>query len=75
MRTGGRPLAVISDQKAWNIGHATSGSLAPSSQRRAREMLDWTGIGRLCFCDSSMLFRIAAFALPIWPSQFAVYEG
>lgn len=46
---GGRSGEVISFQKARKTGHAISGSRAPSSARRAREMLDWRGIGRVCW--------------------------
>ncbi len=40
---------VSSVHRAWKIGHAMSGSLAPRSARRSSEMLDCSGIGRVCF--------------------------
>ena len=65
MRMGGRPGAVISDHNAWNIGHATSESLAPSSQRRASVVSDGTEMGRLCFCESLRVLRTGPLALAI----------
>src|ERR1039457_4907270 len=73
MRMGRPRGSVISDQKAWKTGQATSGSLAPSSQRRARVVFDWTGMGRLYSLLIGIFCKTALFALPICPSQFAVY--
>ncbi len=70
---GGLPFEVISDQRAWKIGHAMSGSRAPSSVRRKREMPSGTGMGRSCFCFIVRSERRMLFALPIWESQLAVY--
>lgn len=73
MRTGGRPSAVTSDQKAWKTGHETSGSRAPSSHKRVNVMSSGTGIGRLCSLLSLSFPRTASFAFAICPSQLAVY--
>ncbi len=70
--TGGRPSTVISDQKAWKMGHAISGSRAPSSQRRARVVSGRMAIGRSCCFVTFKVSRMALLALPICWSQFAV---
>ena len=64
-KTGGRPAAVISDQKAMKKGQAISGSRAPSSQSRARVIFDWIGMGRVCCFDTSRVWRTALLALQI----------
>jgi hypothetical protein len=69
---GGRSAEVISVQKARKTGQAISGSRAPSSASRVKEMLDWSGIGRVCSWVSSKEERRAWLALAIWPSQLAV---
>jgi hypothetical protein len=70
--TGGLPADVISDQKAWNMGQATSGSRAPSSHKRARVVFLGTGIGSLCSLLSINFERTASLAFAICPSQLAV---
>jgi len=70
---GGRPLAVISFQKAANIGQESSGSRAPSSQSRLSVILDGRGMGTSgCSCESSSLSRIVALDLAMALSQLAV---
>ena len=68
------PSAMSSAQKAWKMGHATSGSRAPSSQRREREMLDCIGMGRECVSEISMSASMGL-ALLILESKVAVYVG
>lgn len=73
MRIGGRPSRVSSDQRAWKIGQAISGSRAPSSQSRKREMPVGTGIGSEYSLDIVRSAKMMLLALPIWLSKLAVY--
>jgi hypothetical protein len=70
---GGRPSACISDQNAWKIGQATSGSRAPSSQSRAREMFSGMGMGRVCWRTSGSCSKESAFAFDICVRRLAMY--
>lgn len=71
-RMGGRPAAVISAQRAWKMGHAASGSRAPSSARRVRVVLGGTGMGRAWVCLTTCLERMSLLALAIWLRRVAV---
>jgi hypothetical protein len=71
-RIGGRPSAVSSVHNAWNIGHAMSGSRAPSSQRRKRVIFDCIGIGRWCSLLNSKELRMAELDFDIRVNHAAV---
>lgn len=57
--------AVSSDQRAWKMGQAMSGSCAPSCAKRSSDMLAWTGIGRSCFCERRSFERTLKLAFAI----------
>ena len=66
---------VSSESSNWKMGHAISGSVAPSPARRAREMLDGMEIGKFegGVEDESWRFSRCGLAREIWERSFAVY--
>lgn len=55
------------------MGQAMSGSRAPSSQSRKREMPEGTVVGREYSLDIVRSARMMLLALPIWLRRLAVY--